>query len=114
MNTKTVETIVYNIQRMRASHGWNKTKLAEMAGVDPSYISRIEKGNRNIGLESLDKVATAFGIHTHELLQHGRIDELTLREKVSEINSLPTMKKMVVEQLIDAFIREKQMEKNDN
>ncbi len=110
MNINTVEIIVSNIKRLRASKDWNRTQLANEAGVDPSYISRVESGNRNIGLDTLDKIATAFGIHTFELLQHGRVDELSLREKVAEVESLDPLKKMMVEQMIDAFLKEKQID----
>ena len=78
----TVKIIVHNIQELRADRGWNKTRLAYEADLDPSYISRIEKGDRNVGLSSLDKIADAFGVKTYELLQCKEVKDSTLQNKL--------------------------------
>ena len=95
------------MKKLRAEHNWNRSDLANKAGFDPSFISRIEKGDRNITLEVLDKIAGAFGVETYELLQGAKVDEFTLREKIARVEELDPLKKMMVEQMIDAFLKEK-------
>lgn len=43
-------------------------ELAEKANLHPTYISSIEKGERNIGLESIVSIAKALKIPIHELI----------------------------------------------
>ena len=44
-------------------------KLAERAGLDPTYISGIERGLRNPGIKNVAKIAKALGLTTAELCQ---------------------------------------------
>lgn len=107
-HNQSIDSVVENIRKFRELKGWNQSVLAKEAGVDQSYISRLEKGGRNVTLELLDKVANAFGIPTYELLQHNRVDEYSLRERINQVESLPQLKKQMIEEMINAFLREQQ------
>lgn len=51
-------------QRVRAARearGWTQEDLAYEAGLDRTYIGGIERGQRNIALLSLNKLALALG-----------------------------------------------------
>lgn len=50
------------IKDLRAEHGITQEKLALMASVNRSYLADIEKGNRNFGFDTLEKIVDAFGI----------------------------------------------------
>ncbi|MCG8573459.1 MAG: helix-turn-helix domain-containing protein [Flavobacteriales bacterium] len=104
----SLEIVIYNLKRLRAEKGWSQTKLGELSGIDPSYISRIEKGKYNVSLEALDKLARAFEVDAYELLQYKKVDELSMREKLEQVESLDPLKKMMVEEMINAFLREKE------
>ncbi len=43
--------------------------LAEQAGLHRTYISGIERAERNLGLDNLDKLAQAFGVSVGDLLK---------------------------------------------
>ncbi len=43
--------------------------LAEQAGLHRTYISGIERAERNLGLDNLDKLAQAFGVTVADLLK---------------------------------------------
>ena len=103
---KSIEAVIENIKKLRMIEGWTQTDLAKKANVDPSYISRLEKGGRNVTLELLDKIAHAFNVSTHELLISENVDEYTLRDKVLQIESLPPLKQQMIEQMISAFLKE--------
>jgi transcriptional regulator with XRE-family HTH domain len=48
------------IRNFRMQQGLSQEKLAELAGVHPTYIGQIERGEKNITVESLEKVAAAL------------------------------------------------------
>ena len=52
----------YNIRQYRLKRRMTQEQLAEAAGLSPSYISQIESGRKNIGMEGLNKVATALDL----------------------------------------------------
>ena len=54
------------LKRERLLKGWDQAKVARMADVHPSTISKIERGER-LG-PSLRKVAEALGVPMEELI----------------------------------------------
>ena len=56
------------ISQLRMKAGMTQAKLAEKADLSIDSISRIERGNRALSLESLEKIAEALGIDAAELL----------------------------------------------
>ncbi|EGQ7979763.1 XRE family transcriptional regulator [Vibrio cholerae] len=68
MNTKLAEAVGQRIVQMRRSKGLSQEKLALLAEIDRSYMSRIERGKINITLEKLYKIADTLGCDVKELL----------------------------------------------
>ncbi len=58
-----------NVRRQREARQLTQEKLAEKAGLDPTYISGIERGLRNPGIKNVAKLAKALGLTTAELCQ---------------------------------------------
>ena len=56
-----------NVRRRREAKELTQEKLAERAGLDPTYISGIERGLRNPGIKNVAKLAKALGLTTAEL-----------------------------------------------
>jgi transcriptional regulator with XRE-family HTH domain len=56
-----------NVRRRREARDLTQEKLAEKAGLDPTYISGIERGLRNPGIKNVAKLAKALGFSTAEL-----------------------------------------------
>ena len=46
----------------------SQEKLAELADLNLSYVSQIERGHRDVGLETLYKLAKALNVHPSNLL----------------------------------------------
>lgn len=61
--------LAQNLRVMRLVRGWSQEALAEAAGLDRSYVGDVERGLRNVSLDSLEQLARAFGISVPELLQ---------------------------------------------
>ena len=56
-----------NVRQRREARALTQEKLAEKAGLDPTYISGIERGLRNPGIKNVAKLARALGFTTAEL-----------------------------------------------
>ena len=56
------------VRLLRAAHGWSQEVLAELSGLHRTYISMIERGVCNIGLDNIERLATAFGVTVDGLL----------------------------------------------
>ena len=57
------------IRTMRKMHGWSQEVLAEKAGLHPTYIGGIERGERNPSLINLVRLANALRVSLSELMQ---------------------------------------------
>jgi transcriptional regulator with XRE-family HTH domain len=60
------------VREERVKNGLSQEDLANLAGVHRTYIGMIERAEKNITLENIEKVATALGLKPDELL---RFDE---------------------------------------
>jgi transcriptional regulator with XRE-family HTH domain len=57
-----------NTRRLREKRGWSQEKLAEMADLDRTYVGRIERGEKSIGVENLFRLAEALGVQPATIL----------------------------------------------
>jgi transcriptional regulator with XRE-family HTH domain len=62
------QIIARNVRVARAAKGISQEALADEAGVDRSYMSRIERGITWVGVEILVKLAAVLDVEPHELL----------------------------------------------
>ncbi|MBO6029012.1 MAG: helix-turn-helix transcriptional regulator [Bacteroidales bacterium] len=58
-----------NICTRRKELGYSQEKLALEAGLDRTYIPKVEKGKINITINSLEKIAKALGVKLIDLLK---------------------------------------------
>lgn len=63
------------IRELRLSKGWSQEKLALNADLDRTYIPSIEKGERNVSLEVMEKLATALAVSIPDLFEQNERDE---------------------------------------
>ncbi len=64
----TRHLLALRLRLLRTLRGWSQETLAEQAGLHRTYISGIERAERNLGLDNLDKLAQAFEITVCDLL----------------------------------------------
>jgi len=62
-------TFATNVVRLRRSKGLSQEALAYEAGVNRSYLARIETGQPYVGLEVIGKIAEALEVEPAELLK---------------------------------------------
>ncbi|NOT65656.1 MAG: helix-turn-helix transcriptional regulator [Methylotenera sp.] len=58
-----------HLAHIRKDHGWSQEKLALESGIARSYLSGVERGQRNIALLNIYRLATTLGIRPEELLK---------------------------------------------
>jgi transcriptional regulator with XRE-family HTH domain len=56
-----------NMKRLRLDKKLTQENVAEGAGLHPNYISSVERGERNISICNIDRIACALGVHITEL-----------------------------------------------
>ena len=50
-------TFGLRVRKLREADGISQEDLAEKAGLDRSYVSSVERGERNISLENIERLA---------------------------------------------------------
>jgi transcriptional regulator with XRE-family HTH domain len=68
-NDPVLAALGQNVRQNRETKHLTQEKLAEFSGLDPTYISGIERGLRNAGIKNVAKIAKALGITTAELCE---------------------------------------------
>jgi len=63
------ELISWNMRRLRGEKGISQERLSNEAGVDRTYVSRVERMLENPSIGILEKIAEALGAHVSELLR---------------------------------------------
>jgi len=57
------------VKLLRIEKGWSQEKLALSADLDRTYIPSIEKGERNVSITVIAKIAKAFKLNVSELFK---------------------------------------------
>jgi transcriptional regulator with XRE-family HTH domain len=57
-----------NLRRLRTEVGLSQEELADRAGVHRTYISSVERAQRNVSLENIFGLAAALGVDARDLL----------------------------------------------
>lgn len=65
---RTSYLIASNLKEIREAKGLSQEKLADMAGVHRTYISMIERCQKNVTVSCLDKIASALHVEIIDLL----------------------------------------------
>ena len=80
MSQVLINSVAELIKEIRHQRQLSQEKLADLASLDRTYISGIERGVRNITLESLESIISALSISNAEFF-------LALSSKLSQNGS---------------------------
>jgi transcriptional regulator with XRE-family HTH domain len=69
------------LREVRQRRAISQEKLAELAGLHRTYVSSIERGERNVSLVNIERLAAALGVRMAELMP----DQMEQPERVTEL-----------------------------
>ncbi|OGF21322.1 transcriptional regulator [Candidatus Falkowbacteria bacterium RIFOXYB2_FULL_38_15] len=68
MSKTILEKFGEKVREERHKQGLSQEKLASQAGVHRTYIGMIERAEKNITLENIEKIAKALGISLEKIM----------------------------------------------
>lgn len=57
------------VRTLRLAKDWTQEELANQSGLHPTYVGGIERGERNVGLNNILKLARALGLRPAALFE---------------------------------------------
>jgi transcriptional regulator with XRE-family HTH domain len=73
MTHEVLITFGQRVRQIRSQHGWSQEELADQCGLHRTYIGGVERGERNISLLNIAKIATALQVEVIELFRRETI-----------------------------------------
>ena len=70
-----------NMKRVRLGKKLTQENVAEGAGLHPNYISSVERGERNISICNIERIACALGVHVTELFIETEKNSISLLDR---------------------------------
>ena len=66
--TRLVAVFAGNVRRLRKERGLSQEELAEAAGVHRTYVGMIERGEKNVTIYNIERIALALKVRPGSLL----------------------------------------------
>lgn len=63
------ELFARRVKALRAEHGWSQDELAAISGLHRAYVGTIERCEKSVTLDTVEKIAKAFGVSVSELFE---------------------------------------------
>ena len=57
-----------NMRAMRKARGMSQEELADVAGLHRTYVGAIERGERNVSIDNMERLAAALRLDVLDLL----------------------------------------------
>ncbi len=80
-DTRARKILAQKLRLLRFTRGWSQEVLAEVAGLHRTYVSSIERGERNVSIDNLEKLADAFDLSVAELFRRPSLEDMKDRLK---------------------------------
>jgi transcriptional regulator with XRE-family HTH domain len=65
-------TLAARMKALRVQRGLSQEALADNAGLHRTYVGSVERGERNISIDNIERIAKALGCTAASLLTKGR------------------------------------------
>ncbi|QQZ64485.1 helix-turn-helix domain-containing protein (plasmid) [Paenibacillus sonchi] len=79
--TTFAEQIGAKIRLHRSRQKWTQEQLAEKSGTTASYIGQLERGEKDVRIQTLEKVATALGMSVYEVFDNEQQEGVLINKK---------------------------------
>jgi phage repressor protein C with HTH and peptisase S24 domain len=86
---------VNNIEALREARGWKRPELARRMDTTPQQVERLEKGQRKLSQDWIDRAAKAFGVAPADIISPGvdvsaAVMQPGPRDRSAQSDHLPT------------------------
>jgi len=68
-NISARQLFAKNLRKLRLEKGFSQEALADLAGLHRTYIGSVERGERNISIDNIERLAKALECQVIELLK---------------------------------------------
>ena len=101
MNKEIRKGLGKRIRELRMSGGFTQEKLGEKAGLNYKFIGELERGQVNVSLDSLAKIAEALMVKVGDLFSEERVfvQKIFIREK-NQLSSLSPQNVRVIKKAL--------------
>ncbi|MEZ5537692.1 MAG: helix-turn-helix transcriptional regulator [Thiolinea sp.] len=59
-----------NLKEIRAKANLSQEELADLAGLHRTYVGSVERGERNISIDNMERLASALAVDIKDLLKN--------------------------------------------
>ncbi|MFB9279403.1 helix-turn-helix domain-containing protein [Cohnella cellulosilytica] len=84
--TNLVHRLGERIRLLRRESNLSQEQLGELAGLHTNYIGQVERGEKNVTVESLEKIAAGLRVSMEELFRY--IDPMKREDDLAKIHAL--------------------------
>ncbi|HEV2855297.1 MAG TPA: helix-turn-helix transcriptional regulator [Thermoanaerobaculia bacterium] len=112
---RQVQLVGRKIRELRKEHKLTQVELSARLGIQQSDLSRMEKGEYRVSLDTLFRILAEFKMSIGEFFEGVAKESITPRDMkiIQDINALPQDARREVEDFI-AFKRSKETRHNDD
>lgn len=64
-------TLARNLRLLRAQKDLSQESLADLAGLHRTYVGSVERAERNISIDNIERLAKALSVKASDLLREG-------------------------------------------
>jgi transcriptional regulator with XRE-family HTH domain len=68
-NTKARQIFAMNLRKARLAKGLSQEELGELTGLHRTYVGSVERGERNVSIDNMERFAMALGRTLASLLK---------------------------------------------
>ena len=65
------DILAKNMRLLSAERGLSQEALADESGINRTYLSSVERSERNVSIDNIDRIAKALGVEAWTLLRDG-------------------------------------------
>lgn len=65
------ERFAAGLRQARLQRGMSQEELAHLAGLHRTYVGSVERGERNVSIDNMERLAQALGLDVADLLPRG-------------------------------------------